>query len=71
LRCRHARVRHRPIGDELAEKKALGKPERLRPGEEQLLRFFDLFLPLNLCFGQKVLSVPFCASARVQQSRYE
>ena len=57
LRGRDARIRHRPIRHEAPEKQSLGKAERLRPGEKQLLRFLDFFLPLDFCFVHKLGSL--------------
>ena len=57
LRGRGTRIRHRPIRHELPEEKPLREAQRLRPGEEQLFCFLDLFLPLNLCFVHKVTIV--------------
>src|ERR1700682_4637849 len=50
LRCRHARIRHDPIRDEMAEKKAFCESERLRSGEKQFFRLLNFFLPLRLDF---------------------
>ena len=54
LRRRDARVGHRPIRHEASQKESLGKSQRLRPGKEQLFRFFDFFLPLDVCFVHKL-----------------
>ena len=54
LRGGNTRIRHHPVGHEIPEEKTLGKTECLRPGKEQLFRFLDLFLPLNLRFVHKI-----------------
>jgi hypothetical protein len=50
LRCRHARIRHHPIGHEMPLEKALGKTKRLRSGEKQFFRLLDFLLPLRVEF---------------------
>ena len=51
LRRRDPRIRHHPIGDEMPGEQSLGKPERLRAGEEQLLGLLHFLLSLDFGFG--------------------
>src|SRR6266550_7439083 len=53
LRCRHARIRHYPIGHETTLEKTLGKTERLRPREKQFFGLLNFLLPLRVQFVHK------------------
>ena len=46
LRRRDARIRHYPIGNEMALEKTFGKTERLRTCKKQFLGLLDFFLSL-------------------------
>ena len=48
LRRRDARIRHYPIGNEMALEKTFGKAERLRTCKKQLLGLLDFFLSLRV-----------------------
>ncbi len=50
LRGRDPRIRHHPIGNEVALEKAFGKPQRLRPREKQFLSLLNFFLSLRVEF---------------------
>src|SRR5438093_396503 len=54
LRRWDTRIRHHPIGDEVALEKPLGEPERLRPREKQFLSLLNFFLPLRVEFVHSV-----------------
>ena len=45
----NSRVGNDPVGYKTSEKKALGEPERFRPGQKQFFGLGDFLLPL--CFG--------------------
>src|SRR5438876_1057054 len=48
LCSRNTRIRHHPIGDEVALEKALGEAERLRTCKKQFLSLLNLFLSLRV-----------------------
>ena len=48
LRCRDARIRHYPIGNEMALEKTFGKPERLRTCKKQFLILLNFLLSLRV-----------------------
>src|SRR5437867_2052724 len=64
LRGGNARIWHRPIRNKPPKKKPLGKSQRLRSGKKQLLRLFDFFLSLDLCFFHKLTSLICSSQAR-------
>src|SRR5438309_6767007 len=45
------RIRHHPIGDEIAKEQTFGEPKFLASAEQQLLSLLHFFLSLNFCFG--------------------
>src|SRR5207247_3231750 len=60
----NARIWHRPIRNKPPKKKPFGKSQRLRSGKKQLLRLFDFFLSLDLCFFHKLTSLLCFSQAR-------
>src|SRR6266403_1765746 len=50
LRCRDARKRHHPIGNEMTLEETFGKTKRLWPCKKQFLRLLNFFLPLRADF---------------------
>jgi hypothetical protein len=48
LRGRDTRIRHHPIGDEVALEKPFGETQRLRPGKKQFLSLLNFFLSLRV-----------------------
>ena len=53
LRCRDARIRHHPIGNEMTLEKAFREAKCLRPPEEEFLRLLNFLLPLPFDFVHK------------------
>ena len=56
LRRRDARIRHRPIGDEISEEKTFGETKLLRPRKKQLFCLLNFFL--SLTSSSLFMSVP-------------
>ena len=50
LRCRKARIRHRPIGNEFPEEQSFGEAKFLASGEKEFFCLLDFLLPLDFCF---------------------
>jgi hypothetical protein len=48
LLCRDARIRHYPIGNEMASEKTFGKTERLRTRKKQFFGLLDFLLSLGV-----------------------
>src|SRR5882724_3415090 len=57
LRCGNARIRHHPVGNEIAFEKTFGETEGLRSGENQLLRLLNFLLPLRFDFVHRCTKV--------------
>ena len=72
LRRRDARIRHHPIGNEMALEKTFGETERLRTCEKQFLGLLNFFLSLrvelihSICRVEKRATHCSHARARVQ-----
>ena len=63
LRRAQTRIRHRPVGDEIAQEQTLGEAKLLVAAEEKLFRLLNFFLSLNIglakCHkGERIESVP-------------
>src|ERR1700757_820961 len=56
LRSGDAGIRHHPIGDEVALKKSLREPERLRTRKKQFLSLLNFLLSLRVEFVHSVCS---------------
>ena len=56
LRCRDARIRHHPIGNETTLKETFGETERLWSCKKQFFRLLNFFLPRCVEFVHKIRS---------------
>jgi hypothetical protein len=69
LRGRDARIRHRPIGDKLAEEETFRETELLVAAEEQLLGLLHFLLPLNFDFVHNRIPWVICVGGSHREPR--